>query len=278
MALEFFKIDADLHRGDTRLRQGAEKGVDILTDENESLKQAGLKNGTALTLERGAAPQPDMLTVRVCVVTGNDPSPKLNPERPGNRGPILEVEIFDKDTVVELKERMMAVAGLSCTEVMRIRMTNWSEEAGNLVHEYDHDSPSPLIFRKTTTVKAGDLFLLEEGRVPRVGDLTFQIFLWDAFAPTRRQAAGGPSVTPTEPNATAEVLDEDSIARRMKMRFFHELHEVDCSETAPLALFRHYIFSMLTASEYVQIMFPGVMFPFVTRPFADAQINQGAST
>lgn len=76
----------------------------VLEDESITLQQAGLSENTVLCLERGGKPLPNTLSLRVCLVTGNDTALKTNPKAPGTRGVVVECEVSASSTVRSLRD------------------------------------------------------------------------------------------------------------------------------------------------------------------------------
>ena len=79
-------------------------GVCLYEDEGQTLRQANLKDGSVLCIEKGGKAVPNSLHLRIALVTGNDPATKSNPKVPGVRDTIVECDVLGSMTVTALRD------------------------------------------------------------------------------------------------------------------------------------------------------------------------------
>jgi hypothetical protein len=64
-----------------------------------------VKEGSSLCIERRGKIIPDIIKIKVCLVSGNDYSEKYNHKQAGNRGVELELQVAVGSTVIDLRDR-----------------------------------------------------------------------------------------------------------------------------------------------------------------------------
>jgi len=207
-ALQHFELDVGALSAATRLRFGAAHGGDLLNVEDKNVDENKVEDGFRLVLERGVVAGEGEVTVKICVVTGNDPNPKWSPLRPGTRGTVVELTVSEHITVQILKEEACAIAGLDGGEAggRRLRFTNWLEEAGELVPEVQEvgfGEPLSYLSLKEAGLPSPDVLLLEEGRTPRAGEVMLHITAW-LPSPSEGSPVASPQDQVGEPDAGAD--------------------------------------------------------------------------
>jgi hypothetical protein len=182
MALESFGFGSWVAEA-SRLRTGLNIGDGLLTAESLSITDAGLMEGAALSLELTSTTlaADDVVTLRYCHVTGNDIAVKHNPKQPGSRGSECTIEVKNGDTLQLAREKMLEASEVrvvgSCPHT-RLRGTNWAGECGELLEEMDVETNELVTVGEAISsgkLKAGDLLLVEEGRVPIKGHLNIKV-------------------------------------------------------------------------------------------------------
>ena len=76
----------------------------LYEDEGQTMRQANLKDGSVLCIEKGGKAVPNSLHLRIALVTGNDPATKSNPKVPGVRDTIVECDVLGSMTVTALRD------------------------------------------------------------------------------------------------------------------------------------------------------------------------------
>ena len=92
---------------DTRLRVGENTSTTsyVLQEENATLTAAGIKDDTTVTVERSRTGPAGQVTLRCCVVQGNDTSTfRHNPQQPGERCVDLELTVSTSMTITDLRD------------------------------------------------------------------------------------------------------------------------------------------------------------------------------
>lgn len=157
-------------------------GDGVLADENVSLEASDLRDGSALSLELLKTEIESDVTIRFCKVIGNDRRPKFNPMQSGTRFEEKELSIKNNEKIFDIKLRMLADCwGSEVTDDVitntRLRLTNWAGECGELLPEIDINGENITVAAafKLNIFKAGDLLLLEEGKIPINGVREFKV-------------------------------------------------------------------------------------------------------
>ena len=156
-------------------------GDGLLTKEGLSVTDCGLAEGSALSLELSSLPTDDIITLRLCVVVGNDIATKHNPARAGTRGKEVSVQVMTGDALGSVREKVLAMDEIRVYENSphtRLRGTNWAGECGELLEELDSDTGGCITVGDAIDsgkLKPGDLLLIEEGRVPIKGILNIKV-------------------------------------------------------------------------------------------------------
>ena len=171
-----------------------------MADENISIQEASLTDYSSLSLELIPSISGDKkILLKYRLVYGNDPSPKYNPSQPGQKTQEYQLEVLSTLPVREVKAQLLkhyltninqedlrfekgdGNRYLECPmekrlENLRIRLTNWAGECGELMEEvneetkdFDDYSLEEISFNPTY------LLHLEEGKYPVKGFLTVKV-------------------------------------------------------------------------------------------------------
>lgn len=167
-------------------------------DENVSIIGASLTDSSSLSLELiPTCEEHKILQLKYCVVYGNDRHPKHNPTMPGRRSQEYHIEVSSSTTVKSLKYQFLhhyranmsaADANLEShqtayvdiekrIENLRVRLTNWAGECGELMEELNDESKESYEYTLAEiSFNPAYLLLLEEGKYPLKGILYVKVY------------------------------------------------------------------------------------------------------
>jgi hypothetical protein len=155
-------------------------GGEILVDENLTLDEAKVEDGSTLNLEIGARAKKGEVKVRFKVKHDNKVS--INDDEK-EEAEVMEVTVKETSSVRDMKDLMCDMAQVG-EGPRRLRFTNWAEEESGLVPEIDESVSRtqvevPLTIKEAGLVGFHEYLLLEPGKFPRKDELQLHFLLWD---------------------------------------------------------------------------------------------------